>query len=303
MELAILGLGRMGGNMATRLHRGGHRVVVWNRSKGKIDEYVAQGLEGAYELSDLPQALKQTPRVVWFMLPAGSATDEAIDAVAPLLSKGDILIDGANSRWSDDKRRAPKLKEMGLRYLDAGVSGGVWGLTEGYSLMVGGEPDAYAFCEPIFKTLAPPTGNYGLMGPHGAGHFVKMVHNGIEYGMMQAYGEGFEILKKSEYHPDLLQVSQVWQQGSVVRSWLLDLAVNAFQKHGSDLSDLQGYVADSGEGRWTVEAAMAEDVPAPIITLSLLQRFVSRQEESFSAQVLAALRSEFGGHALKRADG
>jgi len=302
MELAILGLGRMGGNMATRLHQGGHRVVVWNRSKNKIDEHVAQGLEGAYEFSALPQMLKQSPRVVWFMLPAGQTTDDAIDAVAPLLSKGDILIDGANSRWSDDKRRAPKLQAMGLQYMDAGVSGGVWGLTEGYSLMVGGESSAFDFCEPIFKTLAPPTGNYGLMGSHGAGHFVKMVHNGIEYGMMQAYGEGFEILKKSEYSPDLLQVSKVWQQGSVVRSWLLDLAVNAFSKHGNALENIKGWVADSGEGRWTIEAAMAEDVPAPVITLALIQRFVSRQDESFSAQVLAALRNEFGGHEIKSAD-
>ncbi|GIL15737.1 MAG: 6-phosphogluconate dehydrogenase [Chloroflexota bacterium] len=299
MELAILGLGRMGGNMAERLLRGGHRVVVWNRTKSKIDEHVALGMEGAYEFSALPTLLKQSPRVVWFMLPAGQTTDDAIDAVAPLLNQGDIIIDGANSRWSDDKRRAPKLKELGLQYMDAGVSGGVWGLTEGYSLMVGGDAETFAYCEPIFKTLAPPTGNYGLMGPHGAGHFVKMVHNGIEYGMMQAYGEGFEILKKSEYNPDLLQVSRVWQQGSVVRSWLLDLAVNAFAKHGNDLASIKGWVADSGEGRWTVEAAMAEDVPAPVITLALIQRFVSRQDESFSAQVLAALRNEFGGHAIK----
>lgn len=301
MELAVLGLGRMGGNMAVRLMKGGHRVVVWNRTKSKIDEHVALGMEGAYELSDIPKMLKQSPRIVWFMLPAGQTTDDTMDQVAPMLSPGDIIVDGANSRWTDDKRRAPKLAEMGLKYMDAGVSGGVWGLTEGYSLMVGGEQATFDFCEPIFKTLAPPTGNYGLMGTHGAGHFVKMVHNGIEYGMMEAYGEGYEILKKSEYSPDLLKVSQVWQAGSVVRSWLLDLAVNAFTKHGNDLEYIKGYVADSGEGRWTVEAAMAEDVPAPIITLALIQRFVSRQEESFSAQVLAALRNEFGGHEVKSA--
>lgn len=301
MELAILGLGRMGGNMAVRLMKGGHRVVVWNRTKSKVDEHVALGMEGAYELSDLPKMLKQSPRVVWFMLPAGQTTDEAMEHVAPLLSPGDILVDGANSRWTDDKRRAPKYAAMGLKYMDAGVSGGIWGLTEGYSLMVGGDQETFDFCEPIFKTLAPPTGNYGLMGSHGAGHFVKMVHNGIEYGMMEAYGEGYEILKKSEYSPDLLKVSQVWQQGSVVRSWLLDLAVNAFSKHGNDLEAIKGYVADSGEGRWTVEAAMAEDVPAPIITLALIQRFVSRQDGSFSAQVLAALRNEFGGHEVKSA--
>lgn len=301
MELAILGLGRMGGNMATRLSKAGHRVVVWNRTKSKIDEHVAQGMEGAYELTDLPKTLKQSPRVVWFMLPAGETTDAAIQAVAPLLNQGDILIDGANSRWTDDKRRAPALEAMGLHYMDAGVSGGIWGLTEGYSLMVGGERATFDYCEPIFKTLAPPTGNYGLMGSHGAGHFVKMVHNGIEYGMMEAYGEGFEILSKSEYSPNLEMVGRVWQNGSVVRSWLLDLAVDAFHKHGNDLESIKGYVADSGEGRWTVEAAMAEDVPAPIITLSLLMRFVSRQESSFSAQVLAALRNEFGGHEVKSA--
>lgn len=299
MELAVLGLGRMGGNMAVRLQKGGHRVVVWNRTKSKIDEHVAMGMEGAYEMSDLPNMLKQSPRVLWFMLPAGQTTDDAIEQVTPLLSPGDIIVDGANSRWTDDKRRAPKLAAMGLKYMDAGVSGGIWGLAEGYSLMVGGDPETFNFCEPIFKTLAPPTGNYGLMGSHGAGHFVKMVHNGIEYGMMQAYGEGFEILKKSEYSPDLLKIAQTWQAGSVVRSWLLDLAVNAFEKHGNDLESIKGYVADSGEGRWTVEAAMAEDVPAPIITTSLIMRFVSRQQESFSAQVLAALRNEFGGHEVK----
>lgn len=301
MELAVLGLGRMGGNMAVRLMKGGHRVVVWNRSHGKVDEHVALGMEGTYNLSDLPGLLKQSPRVAWFMLPAGQTTDDTMDQVAPLLSPGDIIIDGANSRWTDDKRRAAKFTAMGLKYMDAGVSGGIWGLTEGYSLMVGGDKETFAFCEPIFKTLAPPTGNYGLMGTYGAGHFVKMVHNGIEYAMMQGYGEGYEILKKSEYSPDLLQVSKVWQAGSVVRSWLLDLAVNAFEKHGNDLESIKGYVADSGEGRWTVEAAMAEDVPAPVITLSLLMRFVSRQEESFSAQVLAALRNEFGGHEVKSA--
>ncbi|HZQ09543.1 MAG TPA: decarboxylating 6-phosphogluconate dehydrogenase [Anaerolineae bacterium] len=301
MELALLGLGRMGGNMATRLQRGGHRVVVWNRTKSKIDEHVALGMEGAYELADIPKMLTTKPRIVWFMLPAGQTTDATIDQVAPMLDKGDIIVDGANSRWTDDKRRAPKLAEMGLHYVDAGVSGGIWGLTEGYSLMVGGEKDVVNYCEPIFKTLAPPQGGYGHMGPTGAGHFTKMVHNGIEYGMMQAYGEGFEILKKSEYDFDLLQVGRVWQYGSVVRSWLLDLAVDAFEKHGNDLEFIKGYVEDSGEGRWTVEAAMAEDVPAPIITTSLIMRFVSRQEESFSAKVLAALRNEFGGHEVKSA--
>lgn len=298
MELAILGLGRMGGNMAVRLMRGGHRVVVWNRTRSKTEAHVQLGMEGAYELTDIPRLLTQKPRVVWFMLPAGATTDEEIDRVAPLLDKGDIIVDGANSRWSDDKRRAPKLEAMGLHYMDAGVSGGIWGLTEGYSLMVGGDNDTFAYCEPLFKTLAPENG-YGHMGPVGAGHFVKMVHNGIEYGMMQAYGEGFEVLKRSEYNFNLAQVGEVWRHGSVVRSWLLDLAVDAFNKYGNDLADIKGWVADSGEGRWTVEAALAEDVPAPIITLSLLMRLVSRQESSFSAQVLAALRNEFGGHEIK----
>jgi 6-phosphogluconate dehydrogenase len=287
--------------MAVRLMKGGHRVVVWNRSRPKVDEHIAMGMEGTDNLAELPGMLAQSPRVLWFMLPAGKTTDDTMDMVTPLLSPGDIVIDGANSRWTDDKRRAPKLAAQGLKYMDVGVSGGIWGLTEGYSQMIGGDEDTFKFCEPIFKTLAPPTGNYGLMGTHGAGHFVKMVHNGIEYGMMQAYGEGYEILKKSEYSPDLLKVSKVWQAGSVVRSWLLDLAVNAFEKHGNGLDNIQGYVADSGEGRWTVEAAMDEDVPAPVITLSLLMRFVSRQDESFSAQVLAALRNEFGGHEVKTA--
>lgn len=298
MEVAILGLGRMGGNMAVRLMRGGHRVVVWNRTRSKTEEHVRLGMEGAYEFADIPRLLTQKPRVVWFMLPAGATTDEAIDHVAPLLERGDIIVDGANSRWTDDKRRAPKLREMGLQYVDAGVSGGIWGLTEGYSLMVGGDKETFDYCEPLFKTLAPENG-YGHMGATGAGHFVKMVHNGIEYGMMQAYGEGFEVLKRSEYNFDLARVGEVWRHGSVVRSWLLDLAVDAFRKYGNDLADIKGWVADSGEGRWTIEAAMAEDVPAPIITLSLLMRFVSRQEESFSARVLAALRNEFGGHEIK----
>jgi 6-phosphogluconate dehydrogenase len=207
-------------------------------------------------------------------------------------------VDGANSRWSDDKRRVPKLHEMGLRYLDAGVSGGIWGLQEGYALMVGGDKDAYDYCEPLFKTLAPPDG-YGYMGPAGSGHFVKMVHNGIEYGMLQAYGEGFDILKHAEYDLNLGAIAELWRHGSVVRSWLLDLAVDAFKKHGNGLSDIAPFVQDSGEGRWTVEAAMAEDVPAPIITLSLLERLASRQQESYSDKFVAALRNEFGGHEIK----
>ncbi len=299
MEVAILGLGRMGGNMAIRLAKGGHRVIAWNRHKEPIKEVMKEGVVGAFEKPDIIKELKDKPRVVWFKLPAGQITDEAISEVAPMLDKGDIVVDGANSRWSDDKRRAPRLKEMGLNYLDAGVSGGIWGLKEGYCLMVGGEKAVYDRCVPLFETLAPPQG-YGYMGPTGSGHFVKMVHNGIEYGMLEAYGEGFEILKRSEYPDlDLEGIAELWQHGSVVRSWLLDLAVDAFKRHGDGLSDIAPYVEDSGEGRWTVEAAMAEDVPAPVITLSLIQRFVSRQEEAFSAKVIAALRNEFGGHAVK----
>jgi 6-phosphogluconate dehydrogenase len=299
MELAILGLGRMGGSMAVRLLRAGHRVVVWNRHKDPIRQAIKEGAVGAFEKPDIVKELNVKPRVVWSMLPAGRVTDEAIDEVAPMLDKGDIVVDGANSRWSDDKRREPRLRALGLRYLDAGVSGGIWGLTEGYCLMVGGDKSAYDHCEPIFRSLAPDDG-YGYMGPTGAGHFVKMVHNGIEYAMLQAYGEGFEILKRSEYVDlDLGATAELWRHGSVIRSWLLDLSVEAFNKHDKSLTDVAPYVEDSGEGRWTVEAAMAEDVPAPVISLSLIQRFVSRQEESFSAKVIAALRNEFGGHEIK----
>lgn len=301
MEVAILGLGRMGSNMALRLHQSGHRVVVWNRSKKPLHDVAAQGPVGAEEKPDLVRELGQRPRIVWFMLPAGPVTEGAIEEVAPMLDKGDIIVDGANSRWSDDKRRAPRLEAMGLHYVDAGVSGGIWGLQEGYALMVGGAPEPVQYCEPIFKSLAPENG-YLHCGPAGAGHFTKMVHNGIEYGMLQAYGEGFEILKRSEYNLDLAKIAEMWRHGSVVRSWLLDLAVRAFQEHG-DLADVRGYVEDSGEGRWTVEAAMSEDVPAPVITLSLIERLHSRQDESYSAKVVAALRQQFGGHAVQEESG
>ncbi len=299
MELAILGLGRMGGNMALRLIQSGHKVVVWNRSRAPLQKAVEEGATGAWDKQDIMKELTTRPRIVWFMLPAGKVTDDAINEVAPMLDKGDIIVDGANSRWSDDKRREPRLREMGLRYLDAGVSGGIWGLKEGYCLMVGGDKDAYDYVEPLLQALAPPDG-YLYTGPTGSGHFVKMVHNGIEYGMLQAYGEGFEILKRSEYAElNLEAIAELWRHGSVVRSWLLDLAVEAFKKHGNSLNEIAPYVEDSGEGRWTVEAAMAEDVPAPIITGSLIARFVSRQEEAFSAKVIAALRNEFGGHEIK----
>ncbi len=301
MELGIYGLGRMGGNMATRLLQGGHRVVASNRSPGPVDEAAKQGAIPAYTMEEMVSKLEASPKIVWLMVPSGDVTESEIDHAMSLLKPGDIIIDGGNSNFHDTKRRAQKVTAAGMHFMDCGTSGGIWGLKVGYSLMVGGEPEIFAHCEPIFKTLAPENG-YGYMGTHGAGHFVKMVHNGIEYGMLQAYGEGFEIIEKSEFAPDLREVTRVWQNGSVVRSWLLDLAALAFAEDPK-LADIKGYVQDSGEGRWTVQAAIDEDVPAPVITLSLLARFVSRQDESFSAKVIAALRNQFGGHAVKMESG
>jgi 6-phosphogluconate dehydrogenase len=296
MELGIYGLGRMGGNMAVRLLQGGHRVVASNRSRGPVDEAAQQGAVAAYSIAEMVQKLQESPRVVWLMVPSGQVTDDALGEVMALLKPGDIIIDGGNSNWKDTVRRSGTVTAAGMHFMDCGTSGGIWGLKEGYSLMIGGEQETFQHCEPIFKTLAPPNG-YGYMGSHGAGHFVKMVHNGVEYGMLQAYGEGFEIIEKSQFKPDLREVTRVWQNGSVVRSWLLDLAALAFAEDPT-LSQIRGYVDDSGEGRWTVQAAIDEDVPAPVITLSLLQRFVSRQPDSFSAKVIAALRNQFGGHAV-----
>ena len=301
MELGIYGLGRMGGNMATRLVRGGHRVVASNRSRGPVDEAASLGAVPAYTMEEMVSKLEASPRIVWLMVPSGQVTDDAVDHAMSLLKPGDIIIDGGNSNFHDTQRRNARVAAAGMHYMDCGTSGGIWGLKVGYSLMVGGEKPIFDHCEPIFKTLAPENG-YGYMGASGAGHFVKIVHNGIEYGMLQAYGEGFEIIEKSEFTPDLREVTRVWQNGSVVRSWLLDLAALAFAEDPG-LQNIQGYVQDSGEGRWTVQAAIDEDVPAPVITLSLLQRFVSRQDESFSAKVIAALRNQFGGHAVKMEDG
>jgi 6-phosphogluconate dehydrogenase len=301
MELGIYGLGRMGGNMATRLVQGGHRVVASNRSRGPVDEAASLGAVPAYTMEEMVSKLEASPKIVWLMVPSGQVTDDALDHAMSLLKAGDIIIDGGNSNFHDTQRRNTKVAAAGMHYMDCGTSGGIWGLKVGYSLMVGGEKAMFQHCEPIFKTLAPENG-YGYMGASGAGHFVKMVHNGIEYGMLQAYGEGFEIIEKSEFKPDLREVTRVWQNGSVVRSWLLDLAALAFADDPT-LAQIQGYVQDSGEGRWTVQAAIDEDVPAPVITLSLLQRFVSRQDESFSAKVIAALRNQFGGHAVKMEDG
>jgi 6-phosphogluconate dehydrogenase len=297
MDLAIVGLGRMGGNMARRLHRAGHRVVAFNRSPAKTHEIVAEGLEGAFSPGEVVAKLA-APRVVWLMVPAGDATQATLEEFAGLLAQGDTLVDGGNSDFRDSKRRAEELAARGLRFVDAGISGGVWGLQNGYGTMVGGDREAVEPLEPIFRSLAPE-GGYVHCGPAGAGHYAKMVHNGIEYGLMQAYAEGFEILHASEYRMDLESVAKAWQHGTVIRSWLLELAGLAFEQHGVDLADIKGWVADSGEGRWTVREAIELDVPAPVITLSLLARFRSRQEESYGARVLAALRQQFGGHAVK----
>jgi 6-phosphogluconate dehydrogenase len=302
VEIGFYGLGRMGGNMVTRLAQGGHRVVASNRSPGPVDLAAQHGAIPAYSMEELVSKLQDSPKAVWIMVPSGQVVDDTIAHLTTLLKPGDIIVDGGNSWFKDTKRRAADLTAKGIHYMDCGTSGGVWGLKEGYSLMIGGEQDIFTHLEPIFKTLAPPNG-YGYFGPHGAGHFVKMVHNGVEYGMLQAYGEGFEILKASEYDLNLLDVTHVWQHGSVVRSWLLDLAELAFKADGSDLANIRGYVEDSGEGRWTVAEAIEKSVPAPVITISLLERFHSRQTESFAAKVIAALRNQFGGHAVQLEDG
>jgi 6-phosphogluconate dehydrogenase len=298
MQLAMIGLGRMGGNMVQRLLQGGHQVVVFDRTADAMKPHVAMGAEAAKDLADLCGQLS-APRVVWVMVPAGSAVESTIEQLLPGLSKGDVIIDGGNSNFKDSIRRGAWLKEKGLGFIDAGTSGGIWGLTVGYCLMIGASPEAFKLCEPIFRTLAPPEG-YAHVGPPGAGHYVKMIHNGIEYGMLQAYAEGYEILHASkDFKLDLHQISAVWNRGSVVRSWLNELAERAFA-NDTELTALKGYVEDSGEGRWTVQEAIDLDVPAPVITLSLLTRFRSRQADSFGAKVIAALRNEFGGHAVRR---
>lgn len=295
MDIGMVGLGRMGANMVQRLLGGGHRVVAYARTKATVDAIVEHGAEGASSLEHLVARLP-SPKVVWLMVPAGAPTQSNIDALETLLSAGDIVVDGGNSNYHDTMRRAEQLAARGIHLVDSGTSGGIWGLTEGYCLMVGGPEEAVRRVEPAFLTLAPP-GGYAHLGPSGAGHFVKMIHNGIEYGMMAAYGEGFELLRNSRFDLDLHRISQIWQHGSVVRSWLLELAERAFAKDPR-LEAIRGYVEDSGEGRWTVLEAIDQDVPAPIITLSLMRRFASRQQESFSAKVQAALRAEFGGHAV-----
>jgi len=296
MDLGFVGLGRMGANMVRRLLLDKHRIVAYNRTAEKTREIMAEGAEGAFSLQELVGKLER-PRAVWVMVPSGDATESMIDELLKVLEPGDTIVDGGNSNFHDTVRRHDKVASAGLDFIDAGTSGGIWGLKIGYCLMVGGEPEPVKRLEPIFRSLAPADGYLHAGGP-GAGHYVKMVHNGIEYGLMQAYAEGFEILHASEYKLDVAAISDLWMHGSVVRSWLLELAASAFSQD-PELAHLKGWVADSGEGRWTVQEAIDRDVPAPVITLSLLNRFRSRQEDSYQAEVLAALRNEFGGHAVK----
>jgi 6-phosphogluconate dehydrogenase len=296
MRIGFIGLGRMGANMVRRLLRDGHEIVAYNRSPEKTHEIAAEGAEPAFSVAELVEKL-QPPRAVWIMVPAGDATEAQIHELMEHLQPGDTIVDGGNTNFHDDQRRHPLLKAQGVHYVDAGVSGGIWGLANGYCLMVGGEPEPVQRLEPAFRTLAPEDGYLHVGGP-GSGHYVKMVHNGIEYGLMQAYAEGFEIMHASEYTLDLAAISKLWNHGSVVRSWLLELAERALASD-QDLTHLKGWVADSGEGRWTVQEAVDRDVPAPVITLALLMRLRSRQDDSYGAKVLAALRNEFGGHAVR----
>jgi 6-phosphogluconate dehydrogenase len=302
MELAIIGLGKMGLNMSTRLVRGGHRVIGYARTAATVEEAVKLGAEGAHTLEEVVSQLK-TPRIIWLMIPAGKVTDDTIEKLSTLLEAGDTIIDGGNSNYKESVRHAAFLEPKGIEFVDCGTSGGIWGITEGYSLMIGGKREVVEKMRPIFETLAPGTDQgWGYVGPHGAGHYVKMIHNGIEYGMMQAFAEGFSIMKaKKEFGLDLSRISHIWQHGSVVRSWLLDLAARALDQD-KDLTDIKPWVADSGEGRWTVFESIDLDVPAPVITLSLQTRFASRDEENFTARMLAALRNQFGGHAVQKSE-
>ncbi len=297
MCIGFIGLGRMGANMVRRLLRDGHEVVAYNRTPEKTKEIATEGAEASFSIEELVSKLEK-PRVVWVMVPAGDATEAQIAELLGHLEPGDTIVDGGNSNFHDDMRRYPELAAKGIRDVDAGVSGGVWGLEIGYCLMVGGDREAVEPLEPVFRSLAPKDGYLHTGGP-GSGHYVKMVHNGIEYGMMQAYAEGFEIMHASDFGLDLAAIAELWMHGSVVRSWLLELAGRAFRSQGQDLEHLRGWVADSGEGRWTVQEAIDRDVPAPVITIALQTRLRSRQDDSYGAKVLAALRNEFGGHAVK----
>jgi 6-phosphogluconate dehydrogenase len=300
MDVVMIGLGKMGANMTRRLLRGGHRVVVFDLNPEAVAAMVAEGAEGASTLAEAAGKLRP-PRTAWVMVPAGDPTESTILSLADSLAPGDVIIDGGNSYFKDSMRRGRALKERGLHFIDAGVSGGVWGLEGGYSLMIGGEVAIVDRARPIFETLAPARDQgWGRAGDSGAGHYAKMVHNGIEYGLMQAYAEGFEILNASDFGFDLEQLCSIWMQGSVVRSWLLELAGRAFAEDPS-LASLSGYVSDSGEGRWTLQESVDHDIPAPVLYAALMTRFRSRQEDSFQAKVLAALRQQFGGHAVKKA--
>jgi 6-phosphogluconate dehydrogenase len=296
MRLGMVGLGRMGGNMTVRLVKDGHQVVAFDPNPDAREQARTAGAEPADSLVGLVGAL-EPPRTVWIMVPAGKITEDTLARLGDSMSPGDVIIDGGNSNWKESVEHAARLKTKGIDLLDCGTSGGVWGLANGYCLMVGGQRAAFDRVEPIFATLAPKDG-YAYVGRSGAGHFVKMVHNGIEYGLLAAYGEGFEILRNSDFELNLPEITGIWRYGSVVRSWLLELLYDAFQRD-ADLGHVRGWVEDSGEGRWTVQAAIDENVPAPITALSLFLRFASRQEESYSAKVIAALRNEFGGHAIK----
>ena len=302
MELGMIGLGRMGGNMVQRLLQGGHRIVAYDPREEAVQALAQYGAAGASSIAALVAQLA-APRAVWVMVPSGEPTETTISAVAEALPPGDVVIDGGNSNYKDSMRRAAALAERGLLFLDAGTSGGVWGLEEGYSMMVGGDAEAFRRLEPLFQTLAPgPDKGYGHVGPAGSGHFVKMVHNGIEYGLMQAYAEGFELMEaKGEFGLDLAQIAELWRYGSVVRSWLLDLTADALREDPG-LESLQAYVEDSGEGRWTVQESIELAVPAPVITLSLQARFRSRQGNPFGLRLLSAMRNKFGGHAVRGAE-
>jgi 6-phosphogluconate dehydrogenase len=299
MDIAMVGLGKMGLNMTTRLLRGNHRVVAFDLSEQSLEAAEKEGAESIEALEEITSTLS-LPRVVWVMVPAGEPTEKTIMELAEILSEGDIVIDGGNSNYKDSMRRAAYLKERGLHFVDAGTSGGIWGLQEGYSMMIGGEGDIVKHLQPVFETLAPaPDRGWGHVGPSGAGHFVKMVHNGIEYGLMQAYAEGFDIMNaKKEFDLDLSQVSEIWRYGSVVRSWLLDLTAEALAED-PELISFEAWVEDSGEGRWTVAEAIDKDVPAPVITLALEMRLASRHRDSYAAKILSAMRNKFGGHKVR----
>lgn len=302
MRFGMIGLGKMGANMARRAIRGGHEVIVTDVNAESVGALQKEGMVGVANLAELAEKLSP-PRIAWLMVPAGAATENTIKGLLEVLESGDIVIDGGNSNYKETVRRSGVLAEKGIHLVDVGTSGGVWGLEGGYSMMVGGESDIVAQLKPLLETLAPAQDRgWGHVGPVGSGHFVKMIHNGIEYGMMQAYAEGFEIMRaKESFDLDLHQIAEIWRHGSVIRSWLLDLTANALADD-AELPDVKGWVADSGEGRWTVFEAIDQDVPAPIITLALMARFTSRQDESYAAKLLAAMRNQFGGHAIKKSE-